>query len=132
MNPYVILILVGLWLSSVWYAYDVGGKHKHDEMVAEQQSTKDLIEQVRAQAEMGAASAIAATKIKQITIQGRVEHEISTNTVYRDCEHTDASLRDINAALANQAIDVGGGGLKLPNADAAPGQVVRGDDKKAP
>jgi hypothetical protein len=132
MNPYAIIIALLAWFGSMLYAYRLGGQHKHDEIVASQQATRDLIDQVKVEAQMGAASAIADIKIRQTTIQGRVEHEIQTNTVYRDCEHTDASLRDINAALTNQAVGPAGSGLKLPDANATGGQVVRGDDKKAP
>lgn len=49
-----------------------------------------------------AAKAIAQVSITQQTIIQKVQHEVQTKTVYRDCVVPDDGSRLLNAAIANQ------------------------------
>lgn len=68
-------------------------------------------------AQDGAAKAIAANKPINQTIVQKVQHEIETNTVYRDCRNTPDGLFRINEALTGRAQPAGDG--KLPGAGLA-------------
>lgn len=101
MNIYIIsiaiLIACGVLGKSHYEAYKYGVTSQ----VAEQKTTQDLIKQVKDDAMSGAAHVISNIDIKQVTIKGRLEKEIQTNTVYRDCLNSPDGLRAINDALTN-------------------------------
>lgn len=50
-----------------------------------------------------AAKAIAGIRVQHQTIQSRVEREIQTNTVYRECVHAPGVRDSINEALTGRA-----------------------------
>jgi hypothetical protein len=131
MNPYIISAAIAALGLTNWYSYDMGRKHMRNEIEAQESKVEKAIAITREQARLGAADAMAKLTVVHKTIQGRVEREIQTNTVYRDCVHTDASLRDINAALRGPK-DLAGSGLQLPATGGAAGPVLRSDDPKAP
>lgn len=101
MNIYVALgigLVVSVALIKSHYeAYNYGVEHQ----IVEQAKVDDLIKTVKEDAMIGAADAISKISIKQVTIKGRLEKEIQTNTVYRECVHTPDGLRAINDALTN-------------------------------
>ena len=94
---------------------------------AEHQSTQDLINKVSTEAKeaanLGAADAIAKIEIKHTVIQGRLQKEVRTNTVYSDCSHTPASLQLLNDALTDGGTVKTGsaGGVELPASGATRG-----------
>jgi hypothetical protein len=101
MNVYVAVVAGALMLGSyavVWTrAYSAGESHQ----IAEQKKIDDLVVRVKDEAMQGAATEIAKITVKNTTIMGRVQREIQTNTVYRECEHTVDGLRYVNDALTN-------------------------------
>lgn len=117
MNPYlplaalVALILVGAG------GFFYGGHVREAEMVAKQAKADEIRRNTIADAREGAAQAIAAIDIKQVTIRQRVETEVRENVVYRECVNSDAGLRLINEALTGKAQPVGGS--ELPGTPAS-------------
>ena len=93
---YIIAAVLALG-GTAFQAYRMG----QDSVIADNARAEKLITQVRDEAKQGAADAIAKIDIKQVTIQGRLQKEIQTNTVYRDCAHSPDGLRSINDALTN-------------------------------
>ncbi len=117
MNPYVILAVVLAWGASVggafWYGTGVG----KDGEIANQAENKQLILDAREQAQLGAADAIAQIKVRNTTVQGKVETLVRENVVYRDCKHDDVGLLIVNEALTGNRPQPAGGS-KLPRTDA--------------
>lgn len=64
-----------------------------------------------------AVEAIKGIQPKYTTINRAVEREITTNTVYGDCRHTDASWVQIRAAYEAAGGDWGDAGI-VPDASA--------------
>lgn len=77
-----------------------------------------------------AATAISKIKVQNRTIMNEVQREVQTNTVYRDCRHSDEQLRRINAALTGERAEPAGSGI-LPSAGAASGLQLRSNDAEA-
>lgn len=65
-----------------------------------------------------AAEAIAKIEVKNEKYIQPVRTEIRTNTVYRDCRHSDDSLRNLNALITGG--DAGSRQDVVPAADPAP------------
>jgi F0F1-type ATP synthase membrane subunit c/vacuolar-type H+-ATPase subunit K len=77
------------------------------------QQTKDDMQTV-------VAEAISNIKVTNTTVRAEVQHEIQTNTIYRDCKLPADGLRIANEALAGR-ISKPAGGSKLPAANANAG-----------
>lgn len=131
-NPYVIILVIVTHIAVAIMAYNRGGNDRENMIKARSADITKAIEDTREQARLGTAQAISQIHLNQVTIKGRVEHEIETHTVYRDCVHTPDSMRLINAALQNQPISGSDGSGQLPAPDALGGSDVRGHDGKAP
>lgn len=101
MNIYVMLVVGALLFAGLakshFMAYDAG----KNAQIVKQKESDDLITKVKDEARQGAAEAIAGIEIKRVTVQGRLQTEIQTNTVYRDCINTPDGLRALNEVLAN-------------------------------
>ncbi len=69
----------------------------------------------KAKALGAAAAAIAKIEVTSEQIVQPLRTEIRTNTVYRDCRHSDDGLLRLNAAITGQPL----GTSKLPRADSA-------------
>ena len=69
----------------------------------------------KAKALDAAAAAIAKIEVTSEQIVQPLRTEIRTNTVYRDCRHSDDGLLRLNAAITGQPL----GASKLPRADSA-------------
>jgi hypothetical protein len=63
-----------------------------------------------------AAKAIAKIEVKSATYIQPVRTEIQSNPVYRDCQHSADSLRNLNALITG---DEPAGGSSMPASDAA-------------
>lgn len=61
-----------------------------------------------------AAKAVAQLNITQQTIVQKVQHEVQTKTVYRDCVVPDDGSRLLNAAISNQEPASGDGVQATP------------------
>lgn len=112
MNPWLILGAVLACAGSFWYGTEVGA----DGEIAKQKKLDDVVIAVKEAAQQGAATAIAANQPINKTIVQKVQHEIETNTVYRDCRNTVDGVLRINEALTGRADTPGNG--KLPGAGA--------------
>lgn len=101
MNPYAILGGIILWGASIGGAFFYGQGVGKDSQIAKESAVKDAISETRAAAQLGAADAIAKIKVRNTTIQGRVETIVRDNPVYRDpaCAHSPDGLRNLNEAL---------------------------------
>lgn len=121
MNPYVALAVIILWGTSVggsfWYGTDVG----KDSEKAKAAEVKQAIEDTREIARQGAASEIAKIKVRNTTIQGKLETITRDNIVYRDCQHTDDAFRLLNESITGKASPAGRDG-----SDGVPGAVAPG------
>lgn len=83
----------------------------------EQDRTQLAIEAAARDARESTAKAIASIRVQNTTIQQRLEKEVRSEQVYRDCRLTPAGVRDINEALtgSGQVADPG----SVPASDAA-------------
>lgn len=113
MNPYLIVAALLAILAAGAGGFRLGADH---EVAAQARSDKHITEAVTAAAD-ASAKAIAALKVKSTTIQSKVQHEIQTHTIYRDCKLPADGLQLANQALAPGAFGIGSG--KLPQVDAA-------------
>lgn len=109
-----LLAFIGVLGGTAFKSYEMG----RDSVIADNAKTEALITKVRDDAKLGAADAIAKIEIKQVTIQGRLQKEIQTNTVYRDCVHSPDGMRSINDALTNTDSGPSSGG-QLPASSPA-------------
>lgn len=126
-NPWLI---VGLLLAAIaeagvclWYGYGAG----RDAAVADQAERAQIIRDVQAAAERGAAAQIAKLEVQHVQITQPLEREIRENVVYRDCVHTADGLRLVNAALAGTGP---AGDRELPGPRAADRPDIRRDGPK--
>ncbi len=113
MNPYVLLGGALLAISAYGVGRWDGGRLKE----GEQDRTQLAIEAAARDARESTAKAIASIRVQNTTIQQRLEKEVRSEPVYRDCRLTPAGVRDINEALtgSGQVADPGG----VPASDAA-------------
>lgn len=114
MNPH---LLIGIaWAASLggagYFAYGAG----QDSITAFNAKAAEIVQATKDAAQLGAAEAIAKNRPRNTTIVNEVQHEVQTNTVYRDCRHTPDGLRGINEALTGKRPVPPGGG-KLPGVD---------------
>lgn len=113
MNPYFLLIALFGALAAGAGGFKLGADHQIAAQVREQDHIAEAVDA----ANNTAALAIAALKPTYTTIQGKVIHETSTNTVYADCHQSPDGLRLVNQALGGGTIAPDSG--KLPQADPA-------------
>ncbi len=114
MNPWLIIgVIIASFIATI-ASYKFGYDNGTNEIKALQLSEEKLIAKVEESARLGAANEIAKIQLKQTTIYNKVQREVQTNTVYRECKHTADGLRNLNEALTNQRSD---DNSKLPNAD---------------
>lgn len=115
LNPYlIIVILVGI-LAAGGGGFKLGSDHEKAAQIDKQELVAEAVD---------AASAAAAVSIAQLrpiytTIQGKVQHEIETNTVYRDCKLSSDGLLLANQALNGGSQPAAADGSKLPKTDPA-------------
>lgn len=117
-NPWVLLGIALAWAGSCWYAYDKGGEHRENAIIATQKKTQDVITATvrTARQEIGAevAGKLGSLQIVNRTINKATVHEIVEKPVYRDpnCAVPESGVVQLNAARRG---DAGGAG---PGADA--------------
>jgi hypothetical protein len=102
-----------------WLAYGLG----QDAEIARRSESEARVLAAVARTQGIAAGAIAKAKVFHAPIRERIEHEVRTETVYRDCVATPGVLRDVNAALTGEPVPAGDG--LVPPADANGSGAVR-------
>lgn len=107
--------------------YLEGKKAGRNEVRAQVATNAEIARDAAETAAQIAADAISKIKVQNRTIYNEVQREVQTNTVYRDCRHSDEQLRRINAAITGESAEPAGRGL-VPTADAAGGLKLRGND----
>lgn len=108
MNPYLIIAALLAVLAAGAGGFKLGADH---EIAAKAREDKHITEAIEA-ATASAAKAIAAQSPVFTTINQKVRHEVSTNTVFADCRLPDTSLQLVNQALNGGTAPSGSG--KLP------------------
>lgn len=112
-NPYLIIAGLfacrGLAISGFTFGvkYESGQHAKAAQLVAD----------VREQAQLGAAAAIAKNWPINQTVRQTLEKEIRIVPDHSRCMHSDDGLRAVNAALEDRAVEPSGG--VVPGADTA-------------
>lgn len=114
---WILLAAVIAWGASAGGAYVYGRSDGRELEQATQLREADIEQRATNAASRAAAAAIANIEVKHVTVKQRVETEIRDRPVYRDCQHPDSVLRDINEALTGQPEPTGD--RELPAAGAA-------------
>lgn len=117
MNPTLLIAAALAFAVATGGAYIKGRGDGGAIARAEQSELLEVVRTARAEAQRGAADAIAAIEVKHTTIRQTLEKEIHEKPIYRDCRHDAGSLQLINAALTGRAADATGSG-ELPRLDA--------------
>ena len=109
LQPYVLAISIGAGLvasaGSGWLGYKVGTtkvQASWDASVLARKAGEDA-------ALNAAAAAIAKIEVKSEKHIQPVRLEIRTKTVYRDCKHSDDSLRNLNTLITGNELPPGSG-----------------------
>lgn len=110
MNPYLLLGILAVTAGLCAGSFKLGMDHQ----VATEEDKRELVAEAADAAGNAAAAAIAALSPKYTTIHNKLEREIETHTVYRDCKLSPDGL-----LLANQALSGGKSSDKgeLPKVD---------------
>jgi hypothetical protein len=116
MNPWLIIGSLVINILMTGAAYKFGYDNGENKIKASQIAENDLIAKVEERARLGAANEIAKIQLKQTTIYNKVQKEVQTNTVYRECKHTADGLRSLNEALTNTGPI---SDIKLPDANTS-------------
>lgn len=113
LNPYLIIACLVAILAAGAGGFKLGVDHEQAAQAREDQHIAQAVDA----ASTAAAQAIAQLKPKYTTIQNKLEKQIETHTVFRDCRLDALSLQ-----LANQALGGGttpAGYRQLPKAEPA-------------
>lgn len=113
MNPYAIIAAGVLALGLAVGGFTFGMRYESGQHAR----TEQLVADVREQAQLGAADAIARQKPIQKIIQQKLETVTREVPVYRDCRNTPDVVRLLDDALAGRPDSAGS--VELPAADAA-------------
>lgn len=113
MIPYKLGVAAALIVAAYGFGRWDGVRLKE----GEQDRTQLAIEAAAKDAREATAKAIASIRVHNTTIQQRLEKEVRSEPVYRDCRLTPSGVRDINEALtgSGQVADPGG----VPASDPA-------------
>lgn len=108
----LIVAAVGSAISAVYFYGHMAGRNA----CQADQKTRDAIIQAAVDAAIRtSAEAIRDIKIINRTIQQKVEREIQTNTVFRDCRLPDGVRDNINAAIAARPDPAASGVVSSPD-----------------
>lgn len=120
MNLYALLAAGLLWAASAASAYFYGVNVGDDHATAAVAREERIGRVAAAAATSAAASAISGIEVRNVTIQNKLQREVLTREVFRDCRSGDDAVRLLNAgtAIAAAAASASGGG-KLPVPGAA-------------
>lgn len=96
-NPYVLLAAVLVAIGAFFYGTHVGAAGE----IAEQAKTQALVASISAEAQKGAAAAIAKNRPLHTTIQQKAEVITRENKIYTECVNGDDMQRLLDAARRN-------------------------------
>jgi len=111
-NPYVLLAIVLAFLGAAGGGYYLGGKHKENAFLAQQQRDEQFVLRL----ESAVADAISTIKVKNVTIRQKAETITREVPVYTDCKHSPDGMRLVNEAIEGRPEAVAKS--KLPTVDA--------------
>jgi uncharacterized protein HemX len=111
-SPYLIIACLVAILAAGAGGFKLGVDH---ELASKAREDQQIAKAVDA-ANESAAQAIAQLKPKYTTIQNKLEKQIETHTVFRECRLDAVSLQLANQALEGGAVPAGN--RQLPKADA--------------
>jgi len=106
----IVVVLGGTHIK----AYQMGGDHE----VATQAREDAQIAKAVDAANATAAAAIAQIRPRYTTISNKLEKQLETHTLYRDCKLDPVGMQLVNQALAGGAEAPSGGKLPTPDAPA--------------
>jgi len=112
MNPYILLALVAAILAAGAGGFKLGADHE----LASQKRLDDQVRKVETAVQNKNADLIASLRPKYTTIQNKLEKQIETNTVYRDCKLDAVGLQLVNQALTGNTDTSSGSKLPAPDA----------------
>jgi hypothetical protein len=100
----------------------IGYQAGADSVTARQASLSELIAETARAVELRTAERIAAIRVVNQTIQGKVREVVHENTVYRDCVIDPATVRLLDAAREGRSIEPAssGGGMSAALTSPAP------------
>jgi len=111
-----IVIALMLALGGLATGWRLGLDHEK----AKQADIDKARQQTREDAQQAAADAISKIEVKQQTIVQKVQHEIQTNTVYRDCVVPADGVRLLNDAISGRGETGSAGGGAVQGAASKP------------
>jgi uncharacterized protein HemX len=112
MNPYLIIAALLAVIGAGAGGFKLGVDHEKAGQASKQEAVAEAVDA----ANNVWADKVASLKPTYTTIQNKLEKQIETNTVYRDCRLDPVGLQLANQALTGGAKPVGQG--ELPKADA--------------
>lgn len=99
-----LAVAVALWLASVggaaWYAFQAG----KDTEIASQYREIAASEKAAQVAAQAAAKAIAAIEVKNTTINTKLQREVVTREVFRDCASGPEAVKLLNSTPGVRAV----------------------------
>jgi hypothetical protein len=98
MSPYFLIAVFVAILVAGAGGFKLGADHEVAARAREDQHTAEAVEA----ANSAWAKSVSELRPKYTTIQGKLEKQIETNTVYRDCK-----LDAVGVQLVNQALSAG-------------------------
>lgn len=102
--PWLLLALLVAVIGAGGVGYWQGGKHKANEIAAQEQRDQEKRQEVLD----AVADAVSKIEIRNVTIRQKAETITREVPVYRDCRHDPDGLRLINEALTGVAVAPGG------------------------
>ena len=120
MNLYTGFLAAALIVASYGGTLYLGVSYGEDKEIARASKTQDIVDQAQEAMVRAAATAIATIKPEHVTVNQKVQREIQTNTVYRDCVNTPSMLDNINQALTGRAPVASDSQLPGPSTPARP------------
>lgn len=111
MHIYLAILIAGLLAGSTGAWQVQNWRHGAEQAIQDREDRAR--QETREAAQQGAASAIAALKPVNTTIVQKVQHEVQTNTVYRDCRVPADGVQLANQALTGRSPEPASGD-KLP------------------
>lgn len=100
MSLYGLLVGGLLWLGSLTAAFFYGVNVGDDRATAAVAREERVARVATAAAVSAAASAIAGIEVKNVTIQRKLEREVLTREVFRDCRSGPDAVQLLNASSA--------------------------------
>ncbi|WKB52326.1 hypothetical protein [Eleftheria terrae] len=115
--PYLLLAAGALWVASAAGAFVYGRTVGQDACEAAKAREERVAQVARDAAIDAAAKAISNITVQHTTVHQKLEHEVRTKTVYRDCRSGPDAVRLFNSTLpgAEPAQPAGSGQLPAAN-----------------